>query len=166
MTAGPIPPTRDEGSPVIGDSTGATRPEAPLQSGVRRCLLLAFAGLCIALAFIGVWVPGMPTTVFVLMAAWAAMRSSPRLHGWLESHGIFGPLLRNWRLHRAVSRRAKWVAALTMGFCSILCFATAPRVWMAWLGTAIMAIVATWLWLRPEPPVDTAPSDRGAGVEP
>jgi uncharacterized membrane protein YbaN (DUF454 family) len=118
-------------------------------------LLLAFAGFCISLAFVGVWVPGIPTTVFVLMAAWAAMRSSPRLHDWLESHLVFGPVLRNWRLHRAVSRRAKWTATLAMTVCSVLCFATAPRLWMAWLGTGTMLAVATWLWLRPEPPLDT-----------
>jgi len=127
-----------------------------IQAGARRWLLLAWAWCCIALAFVGVWLPGMPTTVFVLMAAWAAMRSSPRLHHWLESHRLFGPLLRNWQLHRAVSRRAKWAATGTMTFCSVVCFATAPGAWMAWLGTGIMAIVATWLWLRPEPSVDTA----------
>jgi uncharacterized membrane protein YbaN (DUF454 family) len=136
-----------------------------LQTGVRRWLLLTFAGLCISLAFVGVWVPGLPTTVFVLMAAWAAMRSSPRLHGWLESHPVFGPVLRNWRLHRAVSRRAKWTATFAMAICSVLCFATAPQRWMAWLGSGTMLAVATWLWLRPEPPLETD-SSKAETAEP
>lgn len=132
-----------------------------MYTGVRRWLLLCFAGACLALAFVGVWVPGLPTTVFVLMAAWAAMRSSPRLHAWLESHRLFGPLLRDWREHCAVSRRAKWTASAAMSSCSALCFVTVPQLWMAWLGTAIMAIVALWLWLRPEPPASAHPAAAG-----
>lgn len=129
-------------------------PPAHRHTGLRRWLLLAFAYLCLALAFVGVWVPGMPTTVFVLMAAWAAMRSSERLHDWLQRHRVFGPLLRHWRRHRAVSRRAKWVASATMLVCAVLCFLTAPKLWMAYLGTGIMAVIAAWLWLRPEPPAE------------
>ncbi|RYF53967.1 MAG: DUF454 family protein, partial [Comamonadaceae bacterium] len=52
-------------------------PHAPLPLVV-RWLLLAFAALCLVMGVIGIFVPGLPTTVFILMAGWAAARSSPR----------------------------------------------------------------------------------------
>ncbi|WP_147653503.1 YbaN family protein [Vulcaniibacterium gelatinicum] len=111
--------------------------------------LLAYASL--GLGLIGIAVPGLPTVPFVLLAAFAAARGSRRLHDWLHAHRHFGPMIRDWQAHGAVSRRAKRLATTMMGLCAVLLFLTAPRVWMAGLGTAIMAIVAAWLWRRPEP---------------
>ena len=119
-----------------------------------RFLYLALAYLCLGLGFIGIFVPGLPTTPFVLVAAWAAARGSARLHRWLHDHHLFGSMVRDWQAHGAVSRRAKWVSTLTMLACSAIFFLTSPRWWMAALGTAIMACVSVWLWLRPEPPRD------------
>lgn len=117
-----------------------------------RFLYLALAYLCLALGFIGIFVPGLPTTPFVLVAAWAAARGSKRLHDWLHAHRVFGPMVRDWQAYGAVSRRAKWVSTLTMLVCAAIFFLTSPRWWMAALGSAIMASVAVWLWRRPEPP--------------
>ena len=63
-----------------------------------------------ALAFVGVVLPGLPTTPFVLLAAWAASRGSKRMHDWLVGHPRLGPPLADWREQRAVSRRAKVLA--------------------------------------------------------
>ena len=60
---------------------------------------------------LGVLLPGLPTTEFVLLAAWAASRSSPRLSAWLDNHRLFGPLLRDWRNGGVVSRRSKLLAS-------------------------------------------------------
>jgi len=116
-----------------------------------RVLLHCFAVLCLVLGLIGVVLPGMPTTVFILMAAWAAARSSPRLHAWLRNHRIFGPLLRNWENGSTVSRRAKWSATITMAACAVIVSFTAHRAWMAALAIGCMAVVLTWLWSRPLP---------------
>ncbi|WP_447741207.1 YbaN family protein [Variovorax boronicumulans] len=118
-----------------------------------RWLLMVFAVLCLVLAAIGVVAPGMPTTVFVLMAAWAAARSSPRLHRWLLNHRLFGPLLRNWENGRTVSRRAKWSATAAMAFCAVVIVLTAHKPWLAGVAIGSMAVVLTWLWRRPEPPL-------------
>ena len=112
--------------------------------------LLAWVSL--GLGLVGVVVPGLPTVPFVLLSAYAAARGSERLHGWLLAHRRFGPMIRDWERDRAVSRRAKRFAIATMALASALMFLTAPRWWMAATGTAIMAVVATWLWHRPEPP--------------
>lgn len=116
-----------------------------------RYAFLALAVASLSLGIIGIFVPGLPTTVFVLIAGWAAARSSPRFHAWLESHPRFGPTLRNWRETGAVPRRAKWLATLTMSVSAVILFAFVRKMWIAELATACMAAVAIWLWLRPEP---------------
>jgi len=134
------------------------KPDPRQTSPLARALLYGFAVLCLVLGLIGVVVPGMPTTVFILMAAWAAARSSPRLHHWLLNHRIFGPLLRNWENGRTVSRRAKWSATVTMAACAVIVWFTAHRVWLALLAIGCMATVLAWLWSRPPPPSSPPPS--------
>lgn len=131
------------------------RPPA-LRSRTARALwwLLAYASL--ALGIVGIFVPGLPTTVFVLISAYAAARGSERLHRWLLAHPRFGPAIADWQAHGAVSRRAKWAATWTMLACAAILLLVmlrfpAHRWWMTALPIACMAIVALWLWRRPEP---------------
>lgn len=111
--------------------------------------LLAYASL--GLGLIGIVVPGLPTVPFVLLSAYAAARGSQRLHERLLAHPQFGPMIRDWQRQGAVARRAKWLATAMMSLCAAILFLVAPAWWEAALGTAFMAVVATWLWLRPEP---------------
>ena len=103
------------------------------------------------------FVPGLPTTVFILIAAYAASRGSDRLHHYLLTHPRFGPMIRDWQAHGAVSRRAKWAATWAMLACALILLAVMliagpHRLWMVLLPIGCMAVVATWLWRRPEPP--------------
>ena len=130
--------------------------------------LLAYASL--GLGIVGVFVPGLPTTVFVLIAAWAAARGSERLHRWLLAHRRFGPMIRDWQAHGAVGRRAKWLATWMMLACAlvllgVMAMTGGHRVWMIALPIACMAGVGTWLWFRPEPPSPDAgaPADDARG---
>ena len=117
--------------------------------------LLAYVSLGIGI--VGIFIPVVPTTVFILVAAYAASRGSDRLHRYLQQHSRFGPMIRDWQAHGAVSRRAKWAATLTMLACAgvllaIMVSVASYRWWMAALPIACMALVSLWLWLRPEPP--------------
>ncbi|MBA3929387.1 MAG: DUF454 domain-containing protein [Xanthomonas sp.] len=117
--------------------------------------LLAYISL--GLGILGIFVPMMPTTVFILIAAFAASRGSERLHRYLVTHPRFGPMIRDWHQHRAVSRRAKWAATWTMlGSAAILLgvmlWTGSHRWWMVALPIVCMTTVAVWLWMRPEPP--------------
>ena len=135
--------------PASGPS--AIPPPRPSVSPWARWLLIAFALLSLALGIVGIFVPGLPTTVFILMAGWAAARSSPRLHAWLWKHPLFGPMLRNWAQGGCVSRRAKWSATVLMALCTaILLLAPAPT-WVRAVAITCMAGVLAWLWRRPEP---------------
>lgn len=112
-------------------------------------LLLAYVSL--GLGVIGVVLPGLPTVPFILLSAYAAARGSQKLHARLLAHRVFGPMIRDWQRSGAVSRRAKWAASVSMLVAASIMFLTAPRWWMAATGSGIMAVVAFWLWLRPEP---------------
>lgn len=122
----------------------------PMWTDLRRGLWIALAYVALGLGVIGIVLPGLPTTPFVLVAAWAAAKGSRRLHAWLLAHRLFGPMVRDWQARGAVSRPAKRAASVTMVLCAVLMFATAPKWWMAATGTACMAVVAAWLWRRPE----------------
>jgi uncharacterized protein len=132
----------------MDDST--SKPQRTLPATV-RFLLLLFAVLCVALGVIGIFVPGLPTTVFILLAGWAGAHSSPRFSAWLESHATFGPMIRDWRDRGAVSRKAKISATVVMAISSAILFLTASRAWVAEAITVVMAVVLMWLWRRPEP---------------
>ncbi|WP_407351539.1 YbaN family protein [Luteimonas sp. R10] len=129
-----------------------TMPDSvPMQAtGLRRFLLRAAAGGCLGLAFVGLVTPGLPTTEFVLLAAWAAARSSPRLHAWILRHRVFGPLLGHWQAGR-LPRRAKWGATATMALAGTFSALTIPHKPSVAIILGCMACVLVWLWCRPEP---------------
>lgn len=87
-----------------------------MQSKAKKILLkitgLAFVGL----AIVGVILPILPTTPFLLVAAACFAKSSPRMQKKLLANKIFGPLINEWQQHRCIPRKAKRVALLTMIF--------------------------------------------------
>lgn len=123
----------------------------PVRSPLLRVLLLVLAVVSLGVALLGVVTPGLPSTEFVLLSAWAAARSSPRFHGWLLRHRLFGPMLHNWHNGRRVSRQAKWAASLSMAVCSIVLILTVSHRWSVIVAIGCMLAVQIWLWRRPEP---------------
>ena len=121
---------------------------------VRRVVVLllwrALALLCLLLGLIGVFVPGLPTVPFLLVSAWAGGKGWPALEAWLLNHPRHGPPIRRWRDHRAVPRRAKWLASASMGFSIVLIGLSAAHPALKVGVALLMAVVACWLWLRPE----------------
>jgi uncharacterized membrane protein YbaN (DUF454 family) len=122
--------------------------------------LLAYTSLAIGL--IALVVPGLPTTEFILLAAWAATRSSPRLSAWLEGHRLFGPMLHNWRDGKVIPRRAKVGATISMLGCAGLMWAMLDHGWPMYLAMAGMSLGNLWIWSRPEHRGEGACSRWGA----
>jgi uncharacterized membrane protein YbaN (DUF454 family) len=111
----------------------------------RICALVA-----LVLGAIGLAVPVLPTVPFLIVAAWAASKSSPELERWLLAHPRYGPHIRAWREHGAVPRRAKWLATLGMiGSALLMQFTPAPA-WAQIAAPVAMLGIAVWLWWRPE----------------
>lgn len=114
-----------------------------------RSLVIIF----ILLGFIGALLPGMPTTVFLILAAWAASKGWPQMDDWLLNHPKYGPTLQAWRQNGTVPRKAKYIA-ITMMFCSgVLMFFTNAPISIKIFTDLVMLMVAIWLWFRPEPTI-------------
>ena len=78
-------------------------------------LIWLLAGLvAVALGAIGVVVPLLPTTPFLLVAAFAFARSSNRLNSWLREHRTFGPVINNWHRDGSIDRKAKRTATIVI----------------------------------------------------
>ena len=87
---------------------------------MKRTILISLGWLCVGLGFVGVFVPGIPTTIFLIIALWAFTKSSEKLRHWLLNHKRFGPILNNWQKHKVVPRRAKILMVVLMSLAVIL----------------------------------------------
>lgn len=77
--------------------------------------LLVFAGsLSLSIGVLGIFVPGLPTTVFLLGAAACYVRSSDRLYNWLLQHRVFGTYINQYRKHKAMPLKSKVIALVMM----------------------------------------------------
>lgn len=118
----------------------------------RRVGFIALGCLMLLLGFIGAFLPVMPTTIFLILATWFFGRSSPRLEAWMLDHPRFGPVLRDWREHGAMPRRAKWMACggMAAGY-MLFVIGAHPGIWLA-IGVATLMIgCAAFVVTRPEP---------------
>lgn len=122
----------------------------PHRSALVRWLYQVLAIVSLGLGILGVFLPVLPTTPFILLAAWAATRGSPRLLAWLESHPAFGQMLRDWRRGGVVSRKAKWSATLVMASSAIFILVLVRKPFVQVMAIGSMACVLAWLWRRPE----------------
>ncbi|MGI9260484.1 MAG: YbaN family protein [Woeseiaceae bacterium] len=116
-------------------------------------ITLIFIGLSsLALGAIGIFVPLLPTTPFVLVAAIAFANSSDRLHQWLIEHDIFGPLIANWRRHGAIDRSTKVISILSMAAIILISLLMAVPTHVIVVQAVVLSISATFILTRPLPP--------------
>jgi uncharacterized protein len=117
---------------------------------MKRHGFLALGALLVAIGFIGAFLPILPTTPFLILAAGCFARSSPKLENWLLNHPRFGPVLRNWREHGAIPRKAKVLACLgmTVGY-ALFWWGSKPGLPLA-AGVAVLMIgAAVFVLSRP-----------------
>lgn len=100
------------------------------------------------LGIIGIFLPLLPTTPFILLSAFCWAKSSERFHRWLLAHHIFGPMIENWRKYGSVPRRAKFLALATM-FISATLLLIFHHSNAKWGMVAIMLPMAVWMMTRP-----------------
>lgn len=118
---------------------------------VKRALFAALGCLFVALGVIGAFLPVLPTTPFLIVAAGCFARSSPRLEAWLLNHPRFGPTLRAWRERGAIPRRVKIVACLGMaGGYAVFFFTVQPSLTLALIVAGVMLGAAGYVLTRPD----------------
>lgn len=125
--------------------------QAPKYS-LKRLAWLSLGLTCVALGALGAVLPLLPTTVFLLIAAFAFARSSPQLHNWLLNHKVFGPLIHNWQRHKAINPKAKGASLISMIVVVGLSWLLAVPMWVLGVQIIVLGLVASFILTRPNPP--------------
>jgi hypothetical protein len=104
---------------------------------LRKALLIFTGTVCVALGVLGMFLPLLPTTVFLLMAAYCYSRSSERFHTWLLTNRLFGPYIKNYKSGKGISVRQK------ISTISILWVSIGVSIWLVggfWITLLLLAI--------------------------
>jgi uncharacterized protein len=117
---------------------------------VRKAVLIFAGTVCVALGVLGMFLPLLPTTVFLLMAAYCYSRSSERFHTWLIDNRWLGGYIRNYKSGQGVSLRQKITTI------SILWVSIGFSIWMIggafWASLILLsiavAVTAHLLWIK------------------
>jgi len=124
--------------------------------------ILALIGLVsVSLGILGAFLPLLPTTPFLLLGAACFVRSSDRLYSWLMNHKVLGPYIRNYREHRAITRRTL-IVALTLLWVSIgYSVLLVADLW--WVRILLVGIAAAVTWHLVS--LNTMPAEAGSAEE-
>jgi len=111
------------------------------------------AGMSFSIGVLGIFLPLLPTTVFMLMAVYCASKGSPRFEAWIRSRHYVGPLLVTWEQERAIPRRAKLAAVSMIALSALITAWSLGPGWTRWGVITLLMLIAVWLATRPEPTV-------------
>lgn len=134
-------------------------------SPLLRGVLYTVGIIAVLLGVLGLFIPLFPTTPFLILAAWAFSKSSPRLARWLRTNRYFGPLIRDWQDHGVVPVRAKIFAVTAMagGLAGVLIVAwTMP--WITIPVGVLLTGISIWLISRPSVRKSLAPHPSSFGA--
>jgi hypothetical protein len=106
---------------------------------IKNHLFIALGFMSLALAIIGIFIPLLPTTPFLLLSATLFFRGSPKFYNWLTHHKIFGEYIRNFREHKAIPLYTKIFAVATLW---VVILSTAFIVFDQWLIRGILIAIA------------------------
>lgn len=126
-------------------------------SSTARYFYFALGWVFLGLGFLGIFLPVLPTTPMIIVAAWAFARSSARFYNWLYSHALFGPMLERWDRHRVIPIHAKIIAlsAMAASFIYLVAFSETPT-WVLIAAGLIMAYGAWYVASRSSRVPETA----------
>ncbi|HCW47349.1 DUF454 family protein [Mixta calida] len=116
---------------------------------MQRIILLIIGWLAIVLGALGVVLPLLPTTPFILLAAWCFARSSPRFHHWLLYRSWFGKYLRHWQQHRALPPGIKGRAMLLTVATFALSLWLVKLFWLRVMLLCMLAALLLFMWRMP-----------------
>jgi uncharacterized membrane protein YbaN (DUF454 family) len=110
-------------------------------NSAKKAILVAAGSLCLALAVLGVFLPLLPTTPFLLLASACYVRSSERLHGWLMGNRLLGGYIRNFKERRGIPLRARVTTVLLLWL--PLAYSI-YRLDLLWLELLLLLMGVTW----------------------
>ncbi len=117
---------------------------------MKKMSLLIFGHICLLLGIIGAFLPVLPTTPFLLLAAFLYSQSSPKLHSWLINHKYLGPGLRDWHDKGIIGIKSKLVATAMLLLVMFLRFPTLNlNIGIIFLAISVLTGVIIFIWSRP-----------------
>ncbi|MBO9399435.1 YbaN family protein [Shimia sp. R9_3] len=114
-----------------------------------RAIWLICGLICVAFALVGVVLPLLPTVPFLLLAAFCFARSSQKLHNWLLSHKLFGPMIDDWHRNGAIRPSAKRAATLSIMLVFAISLALGVKTTVLIIQAVVLSAVLFFLWTRP-----------------
>ena len=117
-----------------------------------RALWVIAGSLSLVVGIVGIFLPIVPTTSPLLLAAFCFARGSSRLNNWLLNHPHLGPPINSWKKYGAISRRAKIQALVMMVFSLMLTWVLGVPLWVLAVQALALTAVAIFLVTRPSPP--------------
>lgn len=117
-----------------------------------RAVLFAIGCISLIIGVIGVFVPVLPTTPFVLLSAWCFMRSNERFHRWLLHHPRFGPVINDWNLYGAIPASAKAMAGISVSISLAVIWWRVRFPAVKFTVTALLLAVTVFIFSRPRKP--------------
>ena len=110
-----------------------------------KTLYIVLGSISLGLGILGIFLPLLPTTPFLLLTAALYFKGSPRLYNWLLNHRHFGPYIRNFRENKAIPLRAKIISLVLMWGTMLYCvFAPLSGWWWAQVALLAVAVGVTW----------------------
>jgi uncharacterized membrane protein YbaN (DUF454 family) len=116
---------------------------------MKRIILIIIGWLAVVLATLGVVLPLLPTTPFLLLATWCFARSSPRFHHWLLYRSWFGSYIRHWQDHRALPPGAKPRALIFIVLTFAVSLYLVNILWVRLLLLVMMCALLFFMWRMP-----------------
>ena len=119
---------------------------------VVRLFWLVIGLASVGLALLGVVLPLLPTTPFLLVAAFAFARSSKRLSAWLNNHSVFGPMIHDWQAYGAIPRRAKVFGLIALVITPFVSIGVGAPQWTIMVQIPILFASGLFIATRPVGP--------------
>lgn len=116
---------------------------------MKRLFFLILGFINLGLAYLGMITPGLPFSIFIVIAAYCFAKSSPKMYAWIYGHPRFGPFLKNWTEKRIFPRKMKYLMIITMSSTALFLFFTAP-IKATIYSSVFMFLVAVWAWRYPD----------------
>jgi uncharacterized membrane protein YbaN (DUF454 family) len=119
-----------------------------ISNPILRRMIFILGLISVGVGVIGVFLPLLPTTPFLLLSAWCFYKSSPKTHAWLLNHKLLGPPLRDWQNDRAIAVKTKILAMLMIGTSLFFIWRGVNTVWVKYAVTTLLTIVSIFILTR------------------
>ena len=117
---------------------------------MKKMTYLILGHICLVLGVVGAFLPVLPTTPFLLLAAFLYSKSSPRLHNWITSHKYLGPPLKDWQERGVIGIKAKWLATIMILLVIGWRFPQLNiALWIKIFASTVLLSVLVFIWTRP-----------------